>query len=172
MNYNKESIEKSIKRLERAVEMEAYIRATVDKMKHYKQVNKKFVDAIKEDPRFHAYINKDQHSTVLMIYEYPEYNTGEVFRVFISHWNMDSVEQILTWEKIENEFKRYNYAGRLEEMRKRLNVFEVERESLREVMQFMDKLSFHCFDLYKVKSELKDMLSFADKNTVGSGDCK
>ncbi len=163
MKYNRQDLETNIKALELAVKMEADIREVVQKMKHYKQVNSKFTDALKAKG-YHAWICKDKYSTKLNVsYNAPQlsYEQRVDFKVYESELIYKCP---ITWKKIESELVRHAFADRLHTAFEQMKFFEVEKVKFKELTEFMNKMEFKCFDLYQVKREMKELLDYANKN--------
>lgn len=164
MKHNKQSIDKKIAALEEALVMESHIRAVMDKFKHYKLVNIKFINALKEDGRFHAYIVKDDYSTILTIYT--EGNFGDnrndrvEFRMYLSHCMTE--KKLITWEGIDKELVRHAFKERLDDCIDMRNSFDEEKKKFEELHSLVKASNFKCFDLYTVKRELEDILNYAN----------
>ncbi len=163
MNHNKQSINNKVEQLQDAVAMEKHLREKLEQFKKYKQVNVKFIDALKESGEFHAYISKDKYSTVFEMYKNnPKFGYGDrvTFRFTCSE-NFGPAP--ITWEKIEQEIERHAFQKRLDEAFQQMKYFEVEKVKFKELCEFMDKMEFKCFDLYEVKRNLKEKLEYANK---------
>lgn len=157
MNWNKKEIQQDIKALEIAIKMEADIKAIIEQFKHYKVVNKRFTDKI-EQWGYHAYICKDKHSTTFRVYKVGCQDRD--FRVYISHW-MNKTD--LTWERILQEFNRYDYAGSLKAAKERLEVFDAEKRELEGLIKFIKGKQFTCFETYEAIHKLESALYNANK---------
>jgi hypothetical protein len=138
--------------------MEACVRAIITEMAHYKHVNKRFTERI-EEYGYHAYICKDQHSTKLHIYKQGIKDRN--FTLYLSHWG-PTIPQ-LTWERILQEFERYNYAGALEIAKDRLEFFDAEKRELEYLLQVVKSKKFRCFETYEAIRPLENALDNANK---------
>ena len=126
MNNNKQSIEKEMAALRVAVQMEAEIREVIEKFKHYKQVNSKFIDAVKAKG-YYAYICKDKFSTKLVISANNhniDYSDRVDFTIYVSEF---MERNPITWEKIESELVRYGFQARLDKVFQMSKYFEIEK---------------------------------------------
>lgn len=162
MNHNKQSIERNIKALEEAVNMEANIRKVLEQFKHYKQVNVKFIDALKERG-YYAYIARDKWSITLKVSPINKDIAPvdiQEFRVYVSNFMN---KEPLTWDRIEKELVRHNFQGRLKHAYEMLDLFDKEKQDLEDLYNHVNTFSFTCFDMYKIKRELEDALDYANK---------
>ncbi len=154
--HSKRTLLKDIAALENSVKMEAIIWETLAKFKHYKQVNKRFIDALKEQG-LNAWITKDDYSTTLNITGNNTLDFG--FRLYISHC---MTKRELTWDDIESSLKvRHDFKGQLEKRKEMLELFEKEFvivEGLVNQIKELDKLT--CFSLYGGLREIEKLVDF------------
>lgn len=163
MKHNKQSIDKNLKALEAAVKMEADIREVIAKMRHYKQVNSRFTDAIKEKG-YWAYICKDKYRTRLTI-SCNQHNIDVNDRVDFTIYVSELMERCpITWDLVESELVRHKFQERLATCFQQMKCFEAEKVKFKELCEFMDKMEFKCFDLHEVKRKLNESLDYANKN--------
>lgn len=155
MNWTKELILKNIKECEMGVKMTADILETVKAFEHYSQVNKRFTDRLKE-LGYHAYINQDKFSATLVCIASADSNQVRTeFRHYSSHCFSKSP---LTWDGIKEEVARHNFVERLEQAKARLLVIDTEIEELKELVDYLNRKKFLCFDFYRGTWEMKDAL--------------
>ena len=158
MDYNKQVILQEIDNQRLAIEMEKGIREVIEGCKHYKNVDKKFLDKL-TDKGFWCWIQKDKYSTRLFV-RADKGSTQAKFEVYVSEV-MD--RKPLTWERILSEFERYRFTERLKTMEQRKLVFEEEKAKVKELAAYVKGQSFLCFDLYKLNHALEDMILFAER---------
>lgn len=158
MNWTKQSIIKAIEESELGIEMAAKILEAIKQVEHYKKVDKRFIDLLKEFG-FHAYIQRDNYSTTLSVSNYKDWHGPKAeFRLYVSHVMSKSE---ITWDKIKEEIERYNYAERLQDAKDRLEVIEKETEEAKELLEMIKSKKFKCFDFYKSIYEIQDAVKAA-----------
>lgn len=158
---NKQSIHNKVEALKVAVQMEADIREVVEKMRHYKQVNSRFIDALTEKG-YWAYISKDKYSTKLVV-SCNNHGIDVKDRFDFTLYVSELMERKpITWESIERELVRYHYQDKLDTAFQQMKYFEVERVKFKELCEFMEKMEFKCFDLYAAKRLMNNLLDYAN----------
>lgn len=144
---------KQIAELKTQVEISATIREMVAKFDHYKQVNKRFVDAIEELPGYSASLY--------------EYGGGKKLCV---HFNRCSVEvyeygKELTWERILNNIP--NYPKWLEETEKKAACLIDDIKVLQEIWECVKDKKVSNFSLYSIESELRRAIEDSGNYRLG-----
>lgn len=144
MNWNKERLLKEVRNCELGVKMCEDILMTVSKFEHYAQVNKRFIDALKE-LGYGAWITKDTYSTTLSVYIGEDYNKHKAeFRYYLSE---GFSKKPLTWDGIKNEVARHAFKERLEQAKECLLVNDEETKELQRLIEYVKSKKFRCFDL-------------------------
>lgn len=69
----------------------------------------------------------------------------------------------ITWENIEQEFTRYNYAIRLENYKEKLRTLESDVQKFKEFVEYVDAQEFSCADIWQIKSSLRTALTHLSK---------
>jgi hypothetical protein len=160
---NKKDILNEIIQMQYGIELEKDVREVVRAFAHHKQVNKRFTDAI-EAKGYHSYIIKDSYSSKLVVRKridsttYTGENRSIEFYVYASH-GFNSTP--FTWERILEEFKKYKYVERLEELKVMLSTIDQDVEELKKLATCMDSIKLSCFDLWRMKSDLKEAIRYA-----------
>ncbi len=157
---NKKEIIQSIEQLEKAVEMETFIRIKLKEFERFAKVNKRFIDALKSTGEYHAYIDKDKGATIFNVYAagVPYQNRVE-FRICIHDFN----DKELTWKMIEERLSARNFSKQLQEKKELLDIFDVELVILQEIQDRIEKVELKCFSLSEIKYKLKEMVYHANK---------
>ncbi len=153
MNWNKKSIARDIQALESAIVMAADIEATVKDFEHYKQVDKRFVDAIKAKG-YHCWKIKDGNKTKIQVNCKDKQSSEFDWHDFY----ITDYGQPITCQRIRDELKRYNYAGQLETAKRRLEVFDAEKQVLTELVEHIKGIKLLCFSTSKAERELQHAL--------------
>ncbi len=159
MNHNTQTIAADIKTAEDGIKMIAHLKAVMCKFRHHKLLNSKFIDALNEGGEYWAWLTKDTTTTTLTMR--PRAQNKPEFRVYESSW---PARVPITWMRIDAEIERYNYQWQLDCLLEKQAIFDAELIRFKEFYALVDNTKFICFDLWKVKSELRDMLDFATKN--------
>ena len=164
MLHNKESIEKKIRFYRLALELESYIKETVNKFRRYKKVDKRFafINALNKREDCNAYIKKDNCSTKLVISlnnaEFRNYEDRVQFSVYVSHY--PSLEP-LNWDEINKALILYGYQECLNNYLKMKEVYEQEFIKFTELYDLIKDLKFQCFSLTDIKYKFEDMINYA-----------
>ena len=147
----KQQLEASIKEYQIQQEIEVDIRKVVEEMKHYKQVNKRFVDRLQE-LGYHAWMQKDYWHQISV--------SKDNIAIELREYNAD-----LTWEKIINQLDKSNFKEWEEKYRERLAHFDSDVEQLRGLLATITetKGNLKCFDLWKMERDLQDLIRNSTK---------
>lgn len=160
MNWTKASLQKAIEEARIGVDMTAKILTAVKEFEHYAQVNKRFIDRLKE-LGCHGYIQKDKWSTTLCISMRESWDTGTAeFRYYVSHCFSKST---LTWEGIKNELEKCDFSQRLENAKERLEIIDNEVAEAKELLEILKSKKFKCFDFYKGIYEMEDAIRHSSR---------
>lgn len=163
---NKQDIANSIIENEIGVMLEKDVMETIKNFAHRKNVDKRFTSAL-DAKGYHAYILKDKFSTKLVVkkrIENPAYISQQVGYVeFTVYMGQIMESRPLTWQLIADEFKRYNYTEKLANYKQMFDSADSEVEEFKKFVEFVDSQNFKCFDLWKIKSDLKEALKHATK---------
>lgn len=163
---NKQDITNNIIEAELGIILEKDVMETIKDFAHRKNVDKRFTDAVSAKG-YHSYILKDKFSTKLVVkkrIENPEYvSTQAGYVEFTVYMGQIMESRPLTWQQIADEFKRYNYTERLANYKQMFDSADSEVEEFKKFVEFVDSQNFKCFDLWKIKSDLKEALKHATK---------
>lgn len=144
----KSTLKEYIEEFKKKQLIEADIRKVVEEFKHYKQVNKKFTDRLKE-MGYHAYLVKD-HSYKLSVSP-PLSNVNLSVYVY---------GEELTWDKILSELDRCAHKQQEEKYTKRLEQFDADIAQLKEIHSYLvekEKL-VEGFSFYRLNRILDDCI--------------
>ena len=167
---SKQELENRIIEAKIGIQMSKDILEQVKLFEHRKQVNKTFTDAFAA-LGYHAYITKDKYSSKLVIrkrIEDENYKGGHGFHyVEISIYHSEIMEKRpFAWDEIVREVEKYDYAGRLATAQDALTCVGDEISMFEEFVNFVNGKEFKCFDLWRIKSDLKKALQNAKSNAV------
>jgi hypothetical protein len=147
----KEKLQKQIETLQQQQIIEADIRKVVEEFKHYKQVNKRFTDRLKE-LGYHAWMIKDYSHKIGVSMQVKSYEID--LRVYGDEF---------TWDKILHELDRERFKEREQEYKEKLASVESDVEQLRKLHAIVleMKSTLKNFDIWKIESDL----SYAIRNS-------
>lgn len=131
--------------------IEADIRKVVAEFKHYKQVNKRFTDRLKE-LGYHAYIIKE-YSTKLRV-------SGQRNSVGVE---ICTYGEDLTWDKILAELDRCSHKQQEEKYTKRLENHDREIAELKEILVYLKEKekNIEGFSFYQLTHKLEDAIHYS-----------
>lgn len=140
------------------LEMIKIILAQVQKFERYKQVNKKFTDSF-TGTGIRAVILKDNFQTKIRFYQRVNdtLHSQSIHRrvdISITSSHFFSPRPI-TWADIKLQLFDYHFEERLETAEETLAALEDEKIRLKEMIDLLDNYEFKCFDLWRIRSELK-----------------
>ena len=165
---SKQELKNRIIEAQIGIQMSNDILEQVKAFEHRKQVNKTFTDSF-EALGYHAYITKDKWSSKLVIRKRvtDEAHTGNNVYVEISIYHSEMMErQPFHWEEIKREVAKYDYAGRLATAQEALNCVDDEIKEFEELVNYVESKDFKCFELWRIKSDLKEALKDAKRNAI------
>lgn len=137
--YNKKYIESQIERLTLCLEMEAFVKSKIELFKHRKQINKTFVDAIKEGG-YYCYI-VEEYGYKKFICGFNKWNGKDYVQ---SEFYCRPYEGGLSWQSLLNEFDRDDYEGSLEQYQHMLTILEDEIIEFEKLVKHIQSLDFKC----------------------------
>ena len=151
----KSELIKIIAEIEVQIEIEDTIRSIVNKFKHYKQVNKRFVDAIKEIESYHAWIIKDYKHQISVSKTTGQYQTAKV--------ELYVYGEELTWEKVLHQLDRHDFRGQLLRYKQKLARLDTDIEDLRKILAYIEieGCEVKNFSLYSIKSKLEHAIKYS-----------
>ncbi len=142
MNFiSKKQLLEYIEEAQECQDTEVLIRQVVEEFKHYKQVNKRFTDRLKElELRAWIYDNKlhvSKHRYTVRLYEYGK---------------------ALSWDLILSELERMDYKGMERKYQARLNNYDSDIEALDGIVKLLKATKLGCFDLWHEIYELEKVV--------------
>lgn len=149
----KTELRKEIEELKVQIEIEQTIRAMVEKFKHYKQVNKRFVYAFEEIEGYHAWMIKDAKHYIAVTKKTGQYQSVKV-ELYVYYAD-------LTWELILKELDRYAFSKQLERYEHKLKSLDQEIEKLKEIRAYIGDLELSNFSLYSIKSDIEHAIKYS-----------
>jgi len=149
----KTELRKQIADFKVQIQIEGVIRSIVEKFKHYKQVNKRFIDAINEIEGYHAWMIKDAKHYIAV-----SYATAQFLRVKVE---LFVYGEEFTWDKILKELDRCNFAGQLQRYEDKLKSLDSEVEKLKEIRAYIGDLELSNFSLYSLKSDIEHAIKYS-----------
>ena len=140
-NITKKELEEYIAEAQELQSIEVEVRKVIEEFKHYKQVNKRFTDRLKE-LGYHAYtqtssypqricVSKGQHVLQISAYNKP-----------------------FTWDDMLDEFKKMDHAGNERYWTEKLNNYESDIQKLKDLQAYIKDLKLGCFNPWKFLSDL------------------
>jgi len=152
----KHDLRKQIKDFEVQIEIEDYIRVMVERFKGYKQVNKRFSDAlIKEREGFHAWLMKDRNHKLTV-----NKTTGPFLRVSVELYVYG---EELTWDKILQQLDRCNFRGQLLRTKQKLAALDTDIETMKKILAYIEieGCDVKNFSLYSLKSDIEHAIKYS-----------
>lgn len=152
----KSELRKQIAELEIKIEIESYIRFMIERYKGYKQVNKRFSDALKiEREGYHAWIMKDNKHLLSV-----SKTTGPYQRVNVELYVYG---EDLTWEKMLRELDRCNFAGQLKRYQEQLESLDADIETMKKILAYVrtEGCDVKNFSMYSLKSSLEHAINYS-----------
>ena len=155
MNWNKAKLEKEIIECKMGVELSKGLLKAIKEFEHRAHVNKTFVDKLKE-MGYHAFIQKDKHSTTFYCSISKEHNQYRAeIRCYVSQCFSASP---LSWDRIKKEIEIHNFEQRLLKAQERRILIDQEVEQAKEILSYLKSKKLECFDFYKGINEIEDAL--------------
>ena len=151
----KTELRKTIEEFEVKIEIEDMLRSMVEKFKHYKQVNKRFSEAIKENPDYHAWIMKDNRHHLSV-----SKNTGPYQRVTV---DLYVYGEELTWDKILKELDKCNFRGQQFQYKQKLKCLDTDIETMKKILAYIEieGCEVKNFSLYSLKSNIEHAIKYS-----------
>lgn len=142
MNFiSKKQLLEYIEEAKESQETEVLIRQVVEEFKHYKQVNKRFTDRLKE-LGLHAYIDGNKLHVSKHRYTVTLYDYGKA----------------LSWDLILSELERMDYKGMERKYQARLNNYDSDIEALDGIVKLLKATKLGCFDLWNEINQLETVV--------------
>lgn len=160
VKQSKQDLINKIEVMKLGVQLESDVREILEKFKHRKKVNKTFLDAV-EAKGYSPYIYKEKYSMTLNISK--RFPGGYKDLLFTVHTNIYSESHGITWEKIDQELKKYAYKERLEKYQKHLEEFDADLEEFKAFVAYVKGKSFICAGIDLIKNELEYALHYITK---------
>jgi len=149
----KTELRKKIAEIEVQIEIEAFIRAIVEKFKHHKKITSRFIDAIKEVEGYHAWIVKDYAHKISV-----SKTTGDYQRVCVELYVYGKE---LTWDILLRELDRYAFTEQLERHKEKLIKLDADIETLKEIYAFIEGKETANFSLSSIKCDLEHAIKYS-----------
>ena len=140
---------KHIEELKAQIIIEADIRKIVEEFKHYKSVNVRFTNRLKEIG-YHAYIGEQYGTRKLSVGKHNVYvelrfYTGEAF----------------SWEGIVVKLDKCTFPAYLRQAEHRLAVLGDEIEELKKIWRYLNNVKLLNFDLWRYMNEINDCIRYS-----------
>jgi hypothetical protein len=133
-------------------EIERIVLETVNEMKHYQQVNKRFTDKLTEKG-LNAYIIKEHNTDKLYVGMY----------VGPNHYRLDMRDygQKLSWKVIIKDLERYKLKEEKARILEKIDSHAQDVTTLREILAFIESKPMKNFDLWRIISDMKDAIQYS-----------
>lgn len=151
----KTDLQREIVRLEVQIQIEQVIRDTIDKFKHYKQVNKRFTDAFEQVEGYRAWMVKDYSHKIAVQKTIAPFKTVTV--------ELYVYGEEFSWATIIRELDRCNFKGQLKQYQDKLETLDADIETLKRVLAFVEveTCEMKNFHVYSLKSELRHAIEYS-----------
>jgi hypothetical protein len=164
---NKQELQNRIIEAKIGIQLSKDILEQVKLFEHRKRVDKTFTDSF-DTLGYHAYISKDKYCSKLVIRKRVEdenHKSQGWNYVEISIYHSEIMERRpFSWEEIKREVEKYDYAGRLATAQEALRCADDEAILFKNFVDYVEKQDFKCFDLWRIKSDLKHAIDIFIKN--------
>ena len=155
MNWTKSKLNKEIIECKMGIDLSNGLLKTIKEFEHREKVNKTFVDKLKERG-YHAFIQKDNHSTTFYCSISKEHNQYRAeIRCYVSQCFNASP---LTWDRIKKEIETCSFDKRLIKAQERMILIDQEIEKAKEILSYLKNQKLECFDFYRGIHEIEDAL--------------
>jgi|SRR5215207_2149128 len=153
-SVTKESLTKGLQNILEKQRIEAIILETVKEFSHYKQVNKRFIDKLKEKD-LRAWMSKDGSVTKVSV-------TSDL----LPHQegiNIRAYNKEITWEYIINELNTYKLKECENMYIERIHTLDKDVEKLKKMLEFIKEtktVNFH-YDLDRIVCSLEGAIKYS-----------
>ncbi len=152
----KKDLHKQIADFHVQIEIEDMLRTMVEKFKHYKQVNKRFIDAINElGDEYHAWMIKDAKHYIGITKRTDTYERVKV--------ELYVYGEELTWDKILKELDRCCFRDQLLRTKQKLAALDTDIENMRKILAYIEieGCDVKNFSLYSLKSNIEHAIKYS-----------